>query len=88
VTAKGGTYTAKVSNSGASRVRLESLAAGAKDTEATLTSPYLLAGASHEVSGPLGAACKAGATVKVVATADGGQKAEKDLVLPPDACRN
>jgi len=86
--AKGGTYSVKLSNAGASRVRLATLAAGGKDTEATLTSPYLLAGASHEVSGPLGTGCKAGATVKVVATADGGQKAEKDLVLPPDACRN
>jgi len=86
--AKGGTYSAKVSNAGASRVRLAHVTAGAKDTEATLASPYLLAGTSREISGPLGAGCKAGATVKVVATADGGQKAEKDLVLPPDACRN
>jgi fimbrial chaperone protein len=86
--AKGGTYSVKVSNAGASRVRLASLSAGAKDSEATLTTPYLLAGTSREISGPLGAACKAGAMVKVVATADGGQKAEKDLVLPPDACRN
>jgi fimbrial chaperone protein len=88
VAAKGGTYSVKLSNAGGSRVHVAKLAAGAKDTEATLTSPYLLAGASHEVSGPLGAGCKPGATVKVVATADGGQKAEKDLVLPPDACRN
>jgi len=88
VTAKGGTYSAKLSNAGASRVRLAHVAAGAKDTEATLGSPYLLAGASHEISGPLGAGCKPGAKVKVVATADGGQKAEKELVLPPDACRN
>jgi len=88
VAAKGGTYSVKVSNTGASRVHMANLVAGAKDTEATLTNPYLLPGASREVSGPLGAACKAGATVKVVATADGGQKAEKELVLPPDACRN
>jgi fimbrial chaperone protein len=88
VAAKGGMYSVKVSNAGASRVRLASLAAGAKDTQATLTAPYLLAGSSQDFSGPLGAGCKAGATVKVVATADGGQKAEKDLVLPPDACRN
>jgi P pilus assembly chaperone PapD len=88
VTAKGGTYSVKVSNTGGSRARLSSLAAGGKDTEATLASPYLLAGATHEVSGSLGAGCKAGATVKVVAVADGGQKAEKELVLPPDACRN
>jgi fimbrial chaperone protein len=88
VSAKGGTYSVKLSNGGASRLRLASLAAGGKDTEATLATPYLLAGASQDASGPLGAACKAGATVKVVATADGGQKAEKDLVLPPDACRN
>jgi len=86
--AKGGNYSVKLSNGGASRVRLANLAAGAKDTEATLTNPYLLPGAGREVSGPLGAACKPGATVKVVATADGGQKAEKELVLPPDACRN
>jgi fimbrial chaperone protein len=88
VSAKGSTYSAKLSNAGASRVRVASLAAGGKDTDATLTNPYLLAGARQEVSGPLGTGCKAGATVKVVATADGGQKAEKDLVLPPDACRN
>jgi fimbrial chaperone protein len=88
VSAKGGMYSAKVSNAGASRVRLAGLTAGGKDTDATLTNPYLLAGTNHEVSGPLGAGCKAGATVKVVAMADGGQKAEKDLVLPPDACRN
>ncbi|QJR16698.1 hypothetical protein DSM104440_03534 [Usitatibacter palustris] len=88
VTAKGGTYSVKLSNGGASRVRMASVAAGAKDTEAPLTNPYLLAGTSREVSGPLGAACKPGAKVKVVATADGGQKAEKELVLPPDACRN
>jgi len=87
VTAKGGTYTVKLSNAGASRVRLRSVAAGATDTEAPLATPYLLAGASREISGPLGPTCKAGATVKVVATSDGGQKAEKDLVLPPDACR-
>jgi fimbrial chaperone protein len=87
VSAKGGTYSAKLSNTGASRVRLASLGLGAKETDATLTTPYLLAGTRHEMTGPLGAGCKAGATVKVVATADGGQKAEKDLVLPPDACR-
>ena len=87
VTAKGGTYSAKLSNAGASRVRLANLGTGAKDTEASLSSPYLLAGTSREISGSLGAACKAGASVKVVAVADGGQKAEKDLVLPPDACR-
>jgi len=88
VAAKGGMYSVKLSNAGASRVRLASVAAGAKDTEATLSSPYLLTGTSHDVSGSLGAACKPGATVKVVAKADGGQKAEKELVLPPDACRN
>ena len=86
-TAKGGTYSVKLSNAGGSRVRLASLAAGAKDTEATLSNPYLLPGASREVSGPLGAGCKPGAKVKVVASVDGGQKAEKELVLPPDACR-
>jgi len=88
VSAKGGTFSVKLSNAGASRVHLAHLVAGAKETEATLTNPYLLPGTSREVSGPLGAACKPGATVKVVATADGGQKAEKELVLPPDACRN
>jgi fimbrial chaperone protein len=88
VTAKGGTYSAKLSNGGGSRLHLANLMAGAKETEATLTNPYLLPGASREVSGPLGAACKPGAAVKVVASADGGQKAEKELVLPPDACRN
>jgi fimbrial chaperone protein len=88
MSAKGGTYTLKLSNTGASRIHLASLAAGAKDTEAALTNPYLLPGTGREVSGPLGAGCKPGATVKVVATADGGQKAVKELVLPPDACRN
>jgi fimbrial chaperone protein len=87
VAAKGGTYTVKLSNAGASRVRLGGVSAGAQDTEAPLSTPYLLAGTSREISGPLGAACKPGATVRVVATAGGGQKAEKDLVLPPDACR-
>jgi fimbrial chaperone protein len=87
VAAKGGKYTAKLSNTGPSRVRLGGVSAGASDTEAPLTTPYLLAGTSREVSGPLGAACKPGATVKIVVTTDAGKKAEKDLVLPPDACR-
>ena len=85
--ANGGTYSAKVTNAGASRLRLASLAAGAKDTEATLASPYLLAGTSREISGPLGPACKPGATVKVVATTEAGQKAEKELFIPQGGCR-
>jgi hypothetical protein len=41
--------------------------------------PYLLAGTSREVSGPLGAGCKAGATVKVVATAEGARRRRRIL---------
>ena len=65
--------------------RLMSVSAG-KDAEAPLANPYLLPGTNREYSGSLGAACKPGAKVKVVATGERGQKAEKEIVLPPDAC--
>jgi fimbrial chaperone protein len=87
VSAKDGAYTVRLHNSGTSRVNIVSVAAGASDTAATLTHPYLLAGTSREFSGPLGAACKAGAKVKVAVATERGLKAEKEVVLPPDACR-
>ena len=85
--AKGGTYKIKLSNTGTSRVHLENVNAGGADSAAQLTKPYLLPGTSREFSGPLGAACKAGAKVKVTAIAHAGPKATKELTLPADACR-
>jgi fimbrial chaperone protein len=85
--AKGGKFSAKISNTGNSRVRVVSLAAGsAKDAAAEIANPYLMPGATREFTGPLGAACKAGAKVTLTAKSDGGLKATRDLTLPPDAC--
>jgi fimbrial chaperone protein len=86
--AKDGSYTVRLTNAGNSRVHLTQVAAGgAKDTGVELSNPYLLAGAARDFSGPLGAHCKPGEKVRLTVTSEVAPKAEKELVLPPDACR-
>jgi fimbrial chaperone protein len=88
VNAKEGTYTVRLANRGNARVHLARMTAGnSPDGAAQLASPYLLAGVAREVSGPLGPDCRPGATVKVAIATESGIKAEKELLLPPDACR-
>lgn len=84
VSAQRGAYTVKVSNAGTSRAKLSGITAGS-GADAEFGNPYLLPGTTREITGPIGTPCKAGSKVRIVATAEGSQ-AEKELVLPPDAC--
>jgi fimbrial chaperone protein len=83
--AKDGTYKVRVSNGGTARIRLVQLDIG-PGSPAEITNPYILPGAAREYSGTLGKPCVSGAKVKVKAASEIGLKAEKELVLPPDAC--